>query len=111
MTIKENQTKKDLPDIQPGHIVKVHQKIQEGEKTRIQVFEGMVIARKHGKGVNATITVRKDSKGYGVERVFPIHSPSIDKIEVVEKRKARRAKLYYLRTAKGKRANLKRIEA
>ena len=102
------QLKKDLPDIRPGDTVKVHQKVKEKEKERIQVFEGVVIARKHGKGISATITVRKISSGVGVEKVFPLHSPNIEKIDLVRKGKVRRAKLYYLRTAKGQKAKLKR---
>ncbi|MCH8987083.1 50S ribosomal protein L19 [Patescibacteria group bacterium] len=99
--------KKNLPNIQPGDTVRVHQKVKEGEKERIQVFEGIVLARKHGTGINATITVRRVSKGYGVERVFPIHSPVLDKIEIVKRAKVRRAKLYYLRKAKGKKGRLR----
>jgi len=98
---------KELPPIRPGDTVKVHQKIKEGDKERIQVFEGVVIAHKHGKGISATITVRKVLQGVGVERIFPIHSPSIAKIEVLRSGKVRRAKLYYLRHAKGKKAKLK----
>ena len=99
---------KSLPDIRPGDTIKVHQKIKEGDKERIQIFEGVIIAKKHGKGISATMTVRKVVDGIGVERVFPIHSPSIAKIEIVKHSKVRRAKLYYLRTAKGKKAKLKR---
>lgn len=99
---------KAMPDIRPGDTVKVHQKIKEGDKERIQIFEGIVIARKHGKGVSSTITVRKVVEGVGVERIFPVHSPAIAKIEVVKTGKVRRAKLYYLRTAKGKKAKLKK---
>ena len=99
---------KTLPEIAPGDTIKVHQKVKEGDKERIQIFEGLVIARKHGKGISATITVRKVAGGIGVERIFPIHSPSIDKIEVLRHGKTRRAKLYYLRTAKGKKAKLKK---
>ena len=99
---------KNLPDIHPGSTVKVHQKIKEGDKERIQIFEGVIIAAKHGKGISATITVRKVVEGVGVERVFPIHSPAISKIEVVKSAKVRRAKLYYLREAKGKKAKLKK---
>ncbi|MEK7562178.1 MAG: 50S ribosomal protein L19 [Patescibacteria group bacterium] len=99
-----------MPDIKPGDAIKVHQKIKEGAKERIQIFEGIVIARKHGKGISATITVRKVVDGVGVERVFPIYSPAIAKIEVVKRAKVRRAKLYYLRTAKGKKARLKKKE-
>jgi large subunit ribosomal protein L19 len=93
----QNFTKKDLPDIRPGDIVKVHQKIKEGDKERIQVFEGKVISRKHRKEIGATITVRKMVLGVAVEKIFPIHSPNIEKIELVKREKARRAKLYYLR--------------
>lgn len=99
---------KKLPEIRPGDTIKVHQKIKEADKERIQIFEGVVIARKHGKGISATITVRKVVDGIGVERIFPIHSPLIAKIEIVRRGKIRRAKLYYLRTAKGKKAKLKR---
>jgi large subunit ribosomal protein L19 len=99
---------KDLPELKPGDTIKVHQKIKEGDKERIQIFEGLIIAKKHGKGISSTITVRKVVDGVGVERIFPTNSPSIDKIEVVRHGKVRRAKLYYLRTAKGKKAKLKR---
>ncbi|VVB55114.1 50S ribosomal protein L19 [uncultured archaeon] len=105
---KEQERK--LPDLKPGDTIKVHQKIKEGDKERIQIFEGVVIAKKHGKGISATITVRKVVDGVGVERVFPIHSPSVEKFEVVRHGKVRRAKLYYLRTAKGKKARLKKKE-
>ena len=104
------EQEKDLPDIRPGYTIKVHQKIKEGEKDRIQIFEGIVIARKHGKGINSTITVRKVVDGVGVERIFPVHSPAIAKIEVVRQGKVRRSKLYFLRTAKGKKAKLKKKE-
>ena len=104
-----DQLKKN-PEIRPGDTIKVYQKIKEGDKERIQIFEGLVIARKHGKGISATITVRKTVEGIGVERIFPVHSPSIEKIEVVKSGKVRRSKLYYLRTAKGKRAKLKNRE-
>lgn len=103
-------TKKDVPEIQPGCTVRVFQKVKEGDKERIQIFEGLVLACKHGRGVNATITVRKVASGVGVERVFPIHAPTIEKIEVTKKSKVRRAKLYYLRSARGKRAKLKKVE-
>ena len=98
---------KKIPDIQPGDTVRVHQKIKEGDKERIQVFEGIVLGRKHGKGVNATITVRRISQNVAVERIFPIHASFIEKFEVVKKAKVRRAKLYYLRDAKGRKARLK----
>ncbi|MBL7142351.1 MAG: 50S ribosomal protein L19 [Candidatus Pacebacteria bacterium] len=119
-TFNKNQLKKDLPDIRSGDTIKVHQKIKETAKRgksakqetkeRIQVFEGQVIARKHGKGVNSTITVRKVISGVGVEKIFPIHSPIIDKIELIKRGKAKRSKLYYLREAKGRKAKLKREE-
>jgi len=102
------EQEKKLPDLKPGDTIKVHQKIKEGDKERIQIFEGIIIGKKHGKGISATITVRKVVDGVGVERVFPIHSPSVEKFEVLRHGKARRAKLYYLRTAKGKKAKLKR---
>ncbi|MBI2669853.1 MAG: 50S ribosomal protein L19 [Candidatus Yanofskybacteria bacterium] len=100
------------PDIRPGQTIKVHQKIQEGAKTRTQIFEGIVIARKHGKGLGATITVRKISNGIGVERIFPLHTPSVGKFEIVRTSKVRRAKLYYLRdkTARETRKKTKLIE-
>jgi len=99
--------KKGLPEIKPGNTVKIYQKIKEKDKERVQTFEGVVIARKHGKRISATITVRSVISGVGVEKIFPIHSPAIEKIEVLKKGRARRAKLYYLRTAKGKKAKLK----
>lgn len=106
----KKQLKKDLPDIKSGDAVKVYQKIKEGDKQRIQIFEGLVIAKKHGKGINATITVRKTTKGYGVERIFPIHAGFIDRIEVVKKHKVRRAKLYYIRHKSAKKARLQEIK-
>ena len=105
-----SQQKTDLPDIRPGDTILAHQKIKEGAKERIQIFEGVVIARKHGKGTSCTITVRKVVEGIGVERIFPIHSPAISKIEIVKHGKVRRAKLYYLRTTKGKKAKIKKKE-
>ncbi len=110
-TSDKKQLKQDLPDIRPGDTVKIHQKIKEKDKERIQIFEGQVIARKHGKGITSTITVRKAISGVGVEKIFPVHSPIIDKIEIIKRGKAKRAKLYYLREAKGKRAKLKKEEA
>ena len=108
--IEETQLKKDLPDIKPGDTVKVHQILKEKNKERIQVFEGVVIAKKHGRGISSTITVRRISSDVSVEKIFPLHSPIIKKIEVVQRGKARRAKLYYLRERTGKKAKLKRIE-
>jgi len=109
-TFMKAQLKTDLPEIRPGDTVRVYQKIKEGDKERIQVFEGLVIARKHGKGITSTITVRKVISEIGVERIFPLHSPTIEKIETLRRGRVRRAKLYYLRGAKGKRARLKREE-
>lgn len=96
----------DLPDFAPGDTVKVHVKIKEGEKERIQVFQGVVISKRKGT-TSATFTVRKVSYGVGVERVFPTHSPIIDKVEVVTRGRVRRAKIYYLRKLRGKAARLK----
>lgn len=104
------EQEKNIPDLRPGDTIKVHQKIKEGEKERIQIFEGIIIARKNGKGISGTMTVRKIVDGVGVERIFQIHSPSIEKIDVVSHAKVRRAKLNYLRTAKGSKARLKRKE-
>jgi large subunit ribosomal protein L19 len=102
--------KKELPDIKPGDTIKVYQKFKDKDKEKTQIFEGLVIAKKHGKEIGATITVRKVVSGVGVERIFPLHLPTIAKIEILKRSKVRRAKLYHLRTAKGKRARLKRIE-
>ncbi|MBI2042436.1 MAG: 50S ribosomal protein L19 [Candidatus Nealsonbacteria bacterium] len=104
----KTQLKTILPDIRPGDTVRVHQKIKEKDKERIQVFEGLVIARRHGKEAGATITVRKVVSGVGVEKIIPVHSPVIDKIETVKRGKVRRAKLYYIREAKGRKARLKK---
>lgn len=109
VSFTKEQLKKDLPEIRSGYTVRVHQKIREGDKQRIQIFEGLVIAKKHGRGINATITVRKVTQGVGVERIFPLHSPTIEKIEVVKKGKVRRAKLYYIRRKTAKEARLKEI--
>jgi len=103
----QDQLKK-LPDLRPGDTIKVHQKIKEGDKERIQIFEGIIIGKKHGTGVSAMITVRKVVDGIGVERIFPIHSSAVEKIEIIGRGKVRRAKLNYLRTAKGTKAKLKR---
>ncbi len=96
----------DIPPFRPGDTVKVHVKVVEGNRSRIQVFQGVVIARS-GSGVRETFTVRKISFGVGVERTFPVHSPSIDHIEVVTRGDVRRAKLYYLRNLRGKAAKIK----
>ncbi|MCK9185999.1 50S ribosomal protein L19 [Candidatus Gracilibacteria bacterium] len=100
-------TGKKIPEIQAGDTVKVYQKIKEGDKERIQAFEGLVIAVGSGFGVNKTITVRKIVEGVGVEKVIPVYSPNVEKIEVKKKSKVRRAKLYYMRKRTGKSARLK----
>jgi large subunit ribosomal protein L19 len=105
-TIEKEQMRMDLPDFTVGDTVKVHFKIVEGEKERIQVFEGVVIRKRKG-GVGATFTVRKVSYGIGVERIFPFHSPRIEKIEIVNRGRVRRARLYYLRQLRGKAARIK----
>lgn len=97
---------KDVPDFRPGDTVKVHVNIVEGNRSRIQVFQGVVLGRQ-GDGVRETFTVRKVSFQVGVDRVFPVHSPIIDKIEIVSRGDVRRAKLYYLRTRSGKAAKIK----
>ena len=104
--LEKEQMRTDLPDFRPGDTVKVHVKIKEGEKERIQVFEGTVIRKRLGAS-RASFTVRKVSYGIGVERIFPTHSPAIDRIEVVQRGKVRRAKLYYLRGLKGKAAKIR----
>ena len=96
----------DRPNMRPGDTVRVHVKVKEGEKERVQVFEGLVIGQHRG-GARATFTVRKVAFGQGVERVFPLHSPTIDKIEVVRSARVRRAKLYFLRKLRGKAARLR----
>ena len=106
-TVERGQLTK-RPAIKPGDTVKVHVKVREGDKERIQVFEGMVIGMHRG-GARATFTVRKVSFGQGVERIFPLHSPTIQKVEVVRSAKVRRAKLYYLRELKGKAARMKDV--
>src|SRR3989344_4373726 len=117
-TFNKKQLKAKTPNFQAGDIVKVYQKVKEQDlssksgqvKERIQVFEGVLLAKKHGKGISGTITVRKISQGIGVERVFPLHSPLVEKIEVTRKTKVRQGKLYYLRSLKGKKARLKAKE-
>lgn len=104
----QSQIKKNIPEMRPGDILRVHQKIKEGGKEKTQAFEGVLIAKKHGKGPSTTITVRRDSFGIAVERIYPIHSNTIEKIEVVSRaKKVRRAKLYYLRRAAGKKRRVK----
>ena len=102
----ENAQLTDRPNMRPGDTVRVHVKVKEGEKERVQVFEGLVIGQHRG-GARATFTVRKVAFGQGVERVFPLHSPMIDKIEVVRSARVRRAKLYFLRKLRGKAARLR----
>ena len=104
--ISESSMKKEVPAFNVGDTIKVHVKIQEGDKSRIQVFEGTVIAKKHG-GISETFTVRRVAHGCGIERVFPLHSPVVDRVEVIRKGKVRRAKLYYLRDRVGKAAKVK----
>jgi large subunit ribosomal protein L19 len=104
--VEKNELRSDLPPFEVGDTVRVHVKIKEGDKERIQVFEGVIIARKNGD-LRSTFTVRKTSFGQGVERIFPLHSPVIEKIEVVRRGRVRRAKLYYLRNLKGKAARIK----
>jgi len=104
--IEKEQMRTDIPEFREGDTVKVHARIREGDKERIQVFEGVVIRKRKGK-TGATFTVRKVSYGIGVERIFPLHSPLIDKIEVVSRGKVRRSRLYYLRSLRGKAARIK----
>ena len=103
--IEAEQTKREVPALRPGETVRVHVKVVEGEKERTQIFEGIVIAISR-KGIRSTFTVRKISYGIGVERIFPIHSPRIEKVQVVSRGQVRRAKLYYLRERSGKAARL-----
>ena len=104
--LNEQNLKAEVPVVNVGDTVRVHVKIKEGNKERIQVFEGTVIAKKHG-GIEETFTVRRVSYGVGVEKVFPLHSPNVEKVETVRKGKVRRAKLYYLRDRVGKAAKVK----
>jgi large subunit ribosomal protein L19 len=104
--VEREQLRTDLPDFRVGDTVKVHVKIVEGEKERIQLFEGVVIRKKAG-GIRSTFTVRKISYGIGVERIFPTHSPRLDRIDVISRGKVRRAKLFYLRGLKGKAARIR----
>ena len=104
--VEREQLRSDLPDFRVGDTVKVHVKIVEGEKERIQLFEGVVIRKKRG-GIRSTFTVRKISYGIGVERIFPTHSPRVDRIDILSRGKVRRGKLFYLRGLKGKAARIR----
>jgi large subunit ribosomal protein L19 len=104
--LEREQMRMDMPAFSPGDTVRVHVKIKEGDKPRIQVFQGVVLSKRKG-GINACFTVRKVSYGVGVERVFPTHSPIIDKVEIVTRGRVRRAKIYYLRKLRGKAARIR----
>jgi large subunit ribosomal protein L19 len=104
--LEREQLRMDIPDFLPGDTVRVHVKIKEGDKERIQVFQGVVISKRKG-GIKSCFTVRKVSYGVGVERVFPLHSPIIDRVEVVTRGRVRRAKIYYLRKLRGKAARIR----
>ena len=104
--LEMEQMRGDIPGFKPGDTIKVHARIKEGEKERIQVFQGVVIRKRKGN-TGATFTVRKVSYGIGVERIFPLHSPNIDKVEVVSRGRVRRSRLYYLRNLRGKAARIK----
>ncbi len=106
--VDNSHMRKDLPNFRPGDTVRVHVKIKEGDKYRIQVFEGVLVAHRRS-GISSTFTVRKVSSGYGIERIFPVYSPIIEKLEVVKSGKVRRARLYYLRGRRGKAARLKEV--
>lgn len=105
-TIEKEQMRLDIPDFKAGDTIRVHARIKEGEKERIQIFQGLVLRKRKGR-TGATFTVRKVSYGIGVERIFPLHSPNIDKIEIVSRGKVRRGRLYYLRKLRGKAARIK----
>lgn len=105
-TFAKKSPRKEIAEFKPGDTVRVYVKIREGDKERLQAFEGVVIARKHG-GANASFTVRKISFGQGVERIFPVHSPVIDRVELVRRGVVRRSKLYYLRSLRGKAARIR----
>jgi large subunit ribosomal protein L19 len=104
--LEKEQMRMDLPAFSPGDTIKVHVKIREGEKERIQAFQGVVISKRNGT-TNATFTVRKVSYGIGVERIFPLHSPNITRVDVITRGRVRRAKIYYLRKLRGKAARIK----
>ena len=108
--LEREQMRLDIPDFRSGDTVKVHAKIKEGDKERIQIFQVVVIRKRKGK-MGATFTVRKVSYGIGVERIFPLHSPNIDKVEIVSRGKVRRGRLYYMRGLKGKAARIKEKRA
>ena len=108
-TVETTQLKENIPAFKPGDTLRVHVRIKEGNKERLQAFEGICIARKHG-GVRESITVRKVSFGVGVERIFPLHATVIDHIQVIRRGKVRRAKLYYLRDLRGKAARIKELD-
>jgi len=105
-TLENEQMRVDIPDFRPGDTIRVHARIKEGEKERIQVFQGFVLRKRKGK-TGATFTVRKISYGIGVERVFPLHSPNIDKVEIVSRGRVRRGRIYYMRKLRGKAARIK----
>lgn len=107
MEFNKQQLRSDLPELKPGMQVRVFEKIKEGDRERLQVFEGVVIAKKHGKGVSATVTVRAILSGVGVEKIWPIHSPKIAKIEILKTPLVRRAKLYFLRNLSSKKTRKK----
>jgi large subunit ribosomal protein L19 len=104
--LEKEQMRADIPDFKPGDTIKVHARIKEGDKERIQVFQGFVLRKRKGN-TGATFTVRKVSYGIGVERIFPSHSPNIDKIEIVSRGRVRRGRLYYMRKLRGKAARIK----
>jgi large subunit ribosomal protein L19 len=104
--LQKEQMRTDIPDFRPGDTIRVHARIKEGDKERIQVFQGVVIRKRKGT-TDATFTVRKVSYGIGVERIFPSHSPTIDRVEIVTRGRVRRAKLYYLRKLRGKAARIR----
>ncbi|MDY5974665.1 50S ribosomal protein L19 [Streptococcus pluranimalium] len=107
-SLTESQLRNDIPEFRAGDTVRVHAKVVEGSRERVQIFEGVVISRK-GQGISEMYTVRKMSGGIGVERTFPIHTPRVEKIEVTRHGRVRRAKLYYLRALQGKAARIKEI--
>jgi large subunit ribosomal protein L19 len=104
--LEREQMRLDIPDFRPGDTIRVHARIKEGDKERIQVFQGAVIRKRKGR-MGATFTVRKISYGIGVERIFPLHSPNIDRVEVITRGRVRRGRLYYMRKLRGKAARIK----